>query len=256
MGRAFLISYCVIAFVGVLINQLGILEKPDFVYSDHILDIDNEGDAKKQFYMILATTTTSNIGGNVGRLLQGTNDALEKSNRNDEALLAAAKRYPGASDVGAIKLSIGLYIDDPSTVDNPRWGIGWAVALSSEEDAQNLQIQLQNLYEYDEPIRVIRLQTNPAPILRARIPWKNMFTPMIAPMLHWGRAFQQYENDGYQTKYEDHKEDGASSCCGGAIAMEVYVTGHNDSMEYIDYVVLMGDDTSRYIDEMFPTTST
>jgi hypothetical protein len=37
----------------------------------------------------------------------------------------------------------------------------------------------------------------------------------------------------------------------GAVACEVYVTGPNDSCEYIDYIVLMGD-TKNVWDDAFP----
>jgi hypothetical protein len=79
-------------------------------------------------------------------------------------------------------------------------------------------------------------------ILKARIPWHNSLTPMIAPMIHWKRAFDEYAKGGYTSSGRPEE---------GAIACEIYVTGPRDSYQYIDYVVLMGD-TKQTWDDALP----
>ena len=56
------------------------------------------------------------------------------------------------------------------------------------EDAQALQAKAQELYPDQDKIQAVRL--GPGPILKATIPWRSFFTPMIAPMLHWGRGME------------------------------------------------------------------
>lgn len=89
-------------------------------------------------------------------------------------------------------------------------------------------------------------------ILSGRIPWRFYFTPSIAPMLHWGRAFKAYDEGGYKSMMSKEAKDESTTCWDGAIACEIYVHGKNNSMEYIDYVVLL-ENTEEIVKSMFPS---
>jgi hypothetical protein len=97
-----------------------------------------------------------------------------------------------------------------------------------------------------ETIRAVRLGNDR--VLKATIPWRTFLTPVVGAMLHWSRAFKAYMEGGY------------SSTCGrpdeeGSIALEVYLSGPRDSMEYIDYIVLFGN-TKNVWDDCFPVEGT
>ena len=96
--------------------------------------------------------------------------------------------------------------------------------------------------EQGETVRAVKI--GGSKVLKARIPWRHMLTPMIAPMLHWKRAFNAYKEKGFKSNSGREGDDGAIAC-------EIYVTGANDSMEAIDYVVLMGDNKDLF-DRTFP----
>ena len=55
-----------------------------------------------------------------------------------------AKRYGAPSD----SISVGLYFDDPSKVENPKWGIGWAVNADADSwgDVQEHARQVQQTF--------------------------------------------------------------------------------------------------------------
>ena len=195
-------------------------------------------------------THTSDIGGSVERLLAGVKDPLVSSEDAREAMAKAAQEY-GAPE-GAEALSVGVYFDDPMKVESARWALGWAMSVAKYEDLEEYKAFVATSFQLDaskqEKVKAVRI--GPGPVLKARIPWRNMFTPMIAPMLHWGRAFQTFydgEKEGKYTASNGRRTSGDDA----VISCEIYVTGKNDSLEYIDYTVLMGD-TSVVWNDLFP----
>jgi hypothetical protein len=211
--------------------QLGLFDWPQF----------EESLLEPQLYGLLATTKSKDIAGSIERLLNGTRTAIETVAKDRLAPAAAAYGAPS----GAEALSIGIYVDDPGAVDHPRWGLGWAIQVDNKDPKLLADIldQVSQTSTLDEPIRLVTLGGG-SKVLTARIPWRTMLTPAVAPMLHWGRGFKAYKNGGYTSTSGREGDEGALAC-------EIYVTGPNDSLEYIDYVVLMGD-TSPIFDAMFP----
>jgi hypothetical protein len=99
----------------------------------------------------------------------------------------------------------------------------------------------------EEPVRAVRIGTKEQHALKARVPWRNLLTPFVAPRLHWYRGFAEYEKAGYKSSGREGEE--------GSIALEVYVTGAKDSYQYIDYVIFMGDNTHTW-DDALPLADT
>jgi hypothetical protein len=219
-----------VALIALITYQLGIFDSPEFV----------EG-STKEMYALMATSTNKYIGKHVMRLLSGTNDAILKAKGVESSILANAAANYG-SPAGADSLSVGLYFEDPNSVEHPRWAVGSIVDVANLEALEELKKLVQEASTLEEPIKAV--QIGPGPILKARIPWRNMLTPYIAPMLHWKRAFDAYAAGGYSSFNGREGEIGAIAC-------EIYVTGANDSYEAIDYIVLMGT-TQKIWDATFP----
>jgi hypothetical protein len=230
MGRPIAISFVLVAVTAVLF-QLGLFDWPSL----------QEVVLEDTFYFLVASSTSKDIGPNIGRLENGTKEAI-RSVLTDEELAAPAALY-GAPQ-GAQALSAGFYWDNPKTTEHPRWGLGWAVPASSMKDAQRLLKKVAAASTLPEPIRLVKIGGGAQEVLRGRIPWRIAMTPAIAPMMHWGRYYKMYENGDYSSDSGREGEEGSVAC-------EVYVTGANDSMEYIDYIIIMGD-THEIFDGMFP----
>jgi hypothetical protein len=174
--------------------------------------------------------------------MNGTLEGIRSTGSTGPAYLKAAAELYGAPE-GAEKLGIGLFFEDPAQSDAPLWAIGWAVATKNFGEAKRLAEEAKKASGLlDEPIRAVRIGKDN--ILKAKIPWHNSLTPMIAPMIQWKRAFEEYERGRYKTSNGRAGEIGAIAC-------EIYVTGSRDSYQYIDYVVLMGD-TKNTWDDAFP----
>lgn len=225
----------IVAVVAFVTYQLGILERPPFVYQEAFLN-------GKELLAIVATTRERNIGQHVERLVQGTKKGVESLENSSAILKAAAKEY-GPDDAFPL-VSIGLYFDDPYENENPRWAIGWAVQGRSFEGLQALLPQIQKASGLDDPIKVVRIGGVGVGSFVARIPWRNMLTPMIAPMLHWGRGFQAYYNHAETNGLSEQQ-------ISPPIALEVYVCEENDAKAFIDYVVLFGRVKNTW-DDSFP----
>jgi len=218
--------------VGFLLRQAGCFDRPP------LEEVTLDG----PFYLFLAASTSKDIGGNVMRLLEGTKAAVSKV-ASPEELAMPAQVY--GSPKGAEALSVGLYIDNPMKDDEPRWGLGWAIQAESDEQARHLKEKVEGFNTLPEEIRLVKLEAG-IKVLRGRIPWRSVITPAVGPYLHWGRYYEIYhKNDEYSS--DNGRPDGHE----GSLALEVYVTGPNDSMEYIDYIILMGD-TSAIFDGMDP----
>ena len=230
----------IVAIVAFITYQLGIVESPPFVHHTSLL-------AGRELHAIMATTRERDIGKHVVRLKEGSKQAVDALENHESTLKAAAKLYEvedKASSVG-----VGLYFDDPFGTEHPRWAIGWAVEGSSYEELQAMVPQMQEASGLDSdtnPLRVVRIGGKGTEIITARIPWRNMFTPMIAPMLHWGRGFSSYQE--YAQQHPELKEVSPS------IALEVYVTGENDAYQFIDYTVLFGAVGNTW-EDTFPGSS-
>jgi hypothetical protein len=220
----------IVVLLGVAIYQLGVFERPTFEYHESLLDQEKG----HELYAIMATTTEKNIGQHVMRLVNGTFEGINSTSTGPTYLKSAAELY-GAPE-GAEKLGVGLYFEDPATSEAPRWAFGWVVATKNFGEAKHLAEEAKKASGLDEPIRAVRIGKDN--VLKAKIPWHNPWTPMIAPMLHWGRAFKEYEKGGYKSSM-------------GPLLCDIYVTGPRDSYQYIDYVVLMGD-TKHTWDDAFP----
>jgi hypothetical protein len=110
--------------------------------------------------------------------------------------------------------------------------------------AQRLLKKVAATSTLPEPIRLIKIGGATQEVLRGRIPWRIAMTPAIAPMMHWARYFKIYQNGDYSSGSDREGEEGAVAC-------EIYVTGANDSIEYIDYIIIIGN-THEIFDGMFP----
>lgn len=223
----------ILIVVAAALYQVGLFDRPAFL----------EATLEPRLHVLLASTTTKDIAGSVERLLKGTRDAIEAV--APERLAPAAAAYGAPEGAGA--LSVGLYFDNPSKVENPRWGLGWAIEADDAEVLATIHSRVSDASKLEEPIRLVTFGGG-STIISGRIPWRTMLTPAIAPLLHWGRAFKAYQDAGYKSNSGRQGEEGSIAC-------EVYVTGPGDSMEYIDYVLLMGD-TSAIFDGMFPPEKT
>lgn len=240
------VAAVVVAVAGVLVWQLGLFDRPKFEFQESLLP--EEQHHHRELYAIVAVAK-GNIASQVGKLATGTLKGIEESlgpEDSKELLGSAAKLWPGTPE-GSEKLSVGLYFDNPKAVAEERWAIGWAVEShhggfeSGFHKVQAMVDKIQAASGLTEPIRAVRIRGS---ALKAQIPWRNFFTPMIQPMLQWTRAFQTYENEG-------HKNDPKHEATDEAIALEVYVSGPNDSYHHIDYVLLFGD-THKTWGDCFP----
>lgn len=256
-NRFLLYSSLAVALVGILTLQLGFFDRDEFHYYENLWWPD--GLRKKRahkedvpappMFAILAMTATKDFGGPMERMLTQTKLPLE-SKHATKALLAKAAQEYGAPE-GAEALAVSLYFEDPYSVDAPRWGIGWALSVENYEDLQTIREQVAAVFQENgnpETIRAVRI--GPGPVLKSRIPWRNMFTPMIMPMSQWKRGFEMYD-EGVKEKRFQASNGGNNKADWDAVACEIYVTGKNDKRAYIDYVVLMGD-TSVVWEDSFP----
>jgi len=218
-----------VGIIGVIGYQLGLFDKPEFHYEATLVG--------REFHAILATSTEKNIGQHVSRLLSGTQNGILALPKGEALMKAGARLY---SEEAPEKLAIGLYFDVPAEVDHPRWAVGWAVEGHTFEELELMVEEVKKDSGLDDPIRAVRIGTDD--ILKATIPWRTIFTPYIAPMLHWCKGFDKYEKDGYKDRKSEY----------GAISLEVYVMGKQDGYDHIDYCVLMGD-TSKTWQDTFPS---
>ncbi|CAB9518104.1 expressed unknown protein [Seminavis robusta] len=225
------------ALLAFMTYQLGLLERPEFKHHKSFLN-------GQELHAIVATTT-GNIGQQVERLVVGTKKGVGALGDKGTAMMAAASKAYGVDQEAIPAISTGLYFDDPFSMEHPRWAIGWAVAGPSIEELKALLpvVQEASGLESNE-IRVVRIGGSGTEIITVRIPWRNYFTPMIAPMLHWGRGFQVYE------KYIEENKEADKGVT--PIALEVYVhEGDGSTREFIDYTVLFGEVSNTW-EDTFP----
>jgi len=217
-----------VCLVAVAAYFVGIFDRPPFEYSETL-------SPNGEVYAIVAVTTQKDISKHVQRLMMGSKLAVP-ADRN----AAAAAAY----DPEATKMGIGLWFDDPKRHENPRWAMGWAVAAPDFTTVQNMAREGQEASGLPEELKAVRL--GQSPVLKARIPWKSFFTPMIAPMLHWDRAFRAYKKGQYTATAGPGRGEKE-----GPLALEIYLQGDGSKNRFIDYAVLMGD-TSVAWNDVFP----
>ena len=112
---------------------LGLADRPPFVAT-----------TSPDLVALVALSDDKDVGGNIMRLLEGTIRGIRATTTtntltNDgggnhshkRALMGAASKY--GSPLGAEYLSVGLFLDDPKEVTNPRWAIGYAVDVSYDQ---------------------------------------------------------------------------------------------------------------------------
>ncbi len=254
--RLILYSATAVALTAIIANHLGVFDRPDFAFYENLWCPDGlehqcahkEGVPAPPLYAIMAVTATKDIGSVIRRLLKETKEPLDAETESRLALAQAAKEY-GAPE-GAESLSIGLFFDDPNVVNQPRWAIGWVLSVSSYADLEVWREKVAATLQ-GSGVQVRAVRVGPGPVLKARIPWRNMFTPMIAPMFHWKRGFKTYEKGQKDGLYSANNKRNITSDEDN-IACEIYVCGKGESMVFIDYVVLMGD-TSYVWEDSFPS---
>jgi hypothetical protein len=228
-----------VALVAIGSYALGLWDRPSFEYSESLLT------PRREWLAIVATSHNRTVGPHAMRLLNGTKQAILQVVPQANDKLAQGARYYTESllqndegkntnkdnDDVLSELATGLFWNNIKTVSDPKWAMGWVIDGLSYRKLQGKLKALQSASDLPEHIRIIRIRKD-GPVLKARIPWRHTLTPMLAPMLHWKRGMNEYEeNHAQQQQAESHSP----------IAMEVYVTGTRYDRDYIDYIVLMGD---------------
>jgi hypothetical protein len=205
---------------------IGLWDRVEFKYQEFLLS------DKKELFVLVAKCTEKGIGRHAMRLLDGSKKAIDAAHVNSIKMQSEAAASYGAPQ-GADSLSLGIYYDNPNAVPHPRWAIGWAVAAKDFEETKAMAKKANEIKTIDDEIVAVRLGGVDQHIITGRVPWRHIFTPMIAPMFFWGKAFDVYDKGGYKSTGNTDKE--------GAVALEVYGMGSDQKGEWIDYVVLHGD---------------
>jgi hypothetical protein len=205
----------------VIAYWLGLLDRPKFAKRRYIVD------TKEELFAIIATSTSEPTSKGICNLFTAAKKEIDKQNKSESLLSNAASTY-GAPE-GSSSVAVILYFEAVESgsqkVNQDRWACGFLVDSKNFEEAKNIVGSLSSTPNVDYSIRAMRL--GPGPVLRGRIPWRNKScTPIIAKYLHWNRAFDSYNSEG------------------DVIACEVYVTGLNQSPEYIDYILIDAKSTS------------
>jgi hypothetical protein len=223
-------SVAIGVLLGVTGYLLGLFDRVTFEHKDHLLS------NNKELIALVVNCSEKGIGQHVGRLLQASKKAVDEAHDWSINMQAdAAASYGAASSES---LSVSLYYDDPSKVDQPRWAVGWCVAVDDFDEAAKKANQAKTCEE-----EIVAVRLGPGPILTGRVPWRTL-TPAMGPMLHWGKAFCTFTKGGYKASGNSEKQ--------GAVALEVYVMDYKkDKGSYIDYVVLHGD-VQNVWNDVFP----
>ena len=220
------------------LHSIGALDRPRFVLRASTVRASEEEhpywqkhDPRTEYlYAIVALSTDPAYGKVITRLLPATAAAVGAA-IPEGACSTAAARY--GAPAGADSLSVALYLDDPAVVPKqPRWALGWVVAATDFQQARIWAAVAQREWREPEPLVAVRL--GGGRVLQARVPWRHVLTPAIAPYLHWAKGFRAY-----------HKlyPDRPSPPCA-----EFYVTGAGQSRHAIDYVIWLDDITHTWQD--------
>jgi hypothetical protein len=218
---------------------VGIFDRPDFTKEDALTK------GERELYCLVATTNDKNIGNNDARLSEGTLKGILATEKGKQYMETDSKLY--TTPEGAERMRIGLCFDDPAETNLPRWAVGWVLASNTVYDIRDLVERVQKESKLDEPIRAVRLGREA--ILRAPVPWRSSLTPAIGAMLHWSRAFAAYKS------LDLTSDCGRAAIENGSVAVELFVTGKNDSFHRIDYILMVGN-TRNIWDDAFPPVHT
>lgn len=217
--------------------RVGALDRPRFVVRDAaVWSCDDKHPYWKQhdkrteyLYAIMAVSHEREYGKAIQRLLPATSTAVGAA-VPPQAPAAAAALY--GAPKGSDSLSVALYFDDPAVVRKPRWAIGWLVAAATHKQAVEWRKAAQTSWAQPEPLVAVRIGAGR--VLNARIPWRHVLTPAIAPYLHWSRGFAAYTR-----LFPDRPSP---------VAAEFYVTGPNQKRAWMDYTIFLNDITHTWQD--------
>ena len=222
-----------------LAYMVGLLDRPKFAYREYLLR------SKQELYVLAAPCQEPSFPKHIPRICEGTQDAVHTLHDATKLLADGAALYDVPE--GAERLCIGLFYDDPSKTDAPRWAIGWVVAAKDFATAQALAEEANKHRPEKLKERFVAVRVGPKAGVAGRIKWRVSITPMVVPTIMWSRAFAAYKNGGYISNNGRVGDEGSVAC-------EVYVMGPNGKGAYIDYVVLSGD-TKNVWDDAFPVES-
>ena len=219
--------------------QLGYFDRPEFEITSSLCRNTSSG---LQFIGVIAISTEGNISSVSDRLDDGVLKGIRALENGDSMLKRASDLYGTPKDSDKVRLS--LFGDDIEAQDgaSARWGAGWAVAVAKFRDIQKVIENIQGSSGLNEEIRAVRVE-GPG-VLKATIPWRNNFTPVVGAMIQWGRAYDAF------AKHEctaDNGRDGQE----GTICMEMSVCVADDRIVWVDFV-LLHNDTSELWDDAFP----
>lgn len=162
------------AVLGGIGYWIGLFDRPEFKYKENLLS------SKEEIYVLLALCREKSIGQHVMRLLEGTTkavDAAASSHQKDSSSLLGDVAVKYGCPEGTKSVSVGLYFDDPHKKGEPRWGLGWAVATNTFEEAKELAKTANELSGMDEKMVAVRI--GPGPVVTGRIPWRSFLTPAL-----------------------------------------------------------------------------
>ena len=232
----FIIISAVFISLGGLAYAVGLFDRPKFAYREYLLS------SKRELFVLAAPCQEPSFPKHVPRLIRGTLDTIQTLEDSTKLLAKGAALYDVPE--GAEKLCVGLYFDDPWTTNTPRWTIGWVLGCKDFETAQALAVEANMNKPAKLKERITAIRVGPCGGVGGRIKWRTPVTPMVMPMIMWGRAYAAYEKGGYKSNNGREGDEGSVAC-------EVYVTGPKDSSCYIDYIVLSGN-TQNTWDDAFP----
>jgi len=222
---------------GVTAYQLGYFDRPDF---EKVPTLCKNTSSGLQFVGVIAVSTEQNITATSDRLCDGVLKGIKSLERGEQMLRLAADVY--GTPKGSDKVRMALFGDTPEASESPRWGAGWAVAVAKFRDLRKVLSDIQEASELTEEIRVVRVEGPGA--LKATVPWRGSFTPVVGALVQWGRAYSAYAKLKCTADNGRNGED-------GSICMEISVMVPDDGFVWVDYILLY-QDTSELWDDAFP----
>jgi hypothetical protein len=258
--------------LGIVAYQAGLFDRPEYKYYESLIvgdDDDKDKNDRQCLYTLLAFSNEKQIGKHIERLLFGVLKGIKEAipnNNHEKHLLEAVTLYNKGKPVtstttttpSTTMISVGLYFDDPNDTDKPRWGAGISVGNDSltYDEWIKLLPTIQEKSGLIEPIRLVRVGGKCTSILKANIPYHNMLTPMLAPMIQWTRAYKAFAAG----KYTANNGRSNNDTHGGGPALELYhcsggTNGKCFQMHKLEYIVLM-DDVSQTWNDALPITVT
>lgn len=200
---------------------LGILDRPRFERKEFV------SESKREFYALLATSTTTTNASEYCDLLTASKKAMDTHPKCDEILSQGAESY--GAPKGSSYTGLCVYLDEVATsYDGANWGCGFLIDGKHLDEVkqivENTATGTDSKITTPRPIKILKM--GKGPVLWGRIIWRNKFSPIIAKYLHWSRAFDVWGDEA------------------DAVGFEVYIVGPGDSFEYIDYLLIDSKSTS------------